>query len=727
MTTIYLLSGTFLMWLSLAFTGLTAVLFFRKATPCKIAGTVLLGFLVGVLWMWGYDALFLQPARQYDGQSVTTTIEISDYSFSTTYGSAADGKVKLSGRDYRVRVYMDDFYDLQPGDCVQGTFTFGMTIPKGMEESEYFQGKGIFLLADAEKEVAVTATQGIPAKYFASKIRKQIHAQIDGVFPQDTRGFARALLLGDSSLLTYEEDTAFKVSGIRHVIAVSGLHVSILFSLAYAVAGHRRVYTAVIGIPVLILFAAVAGFTPSITRACIMQILMIFALLLKRDYDPPTALAFAVLVMLAGNPMTITSVSFQLSVGCMVGIFLFSSRVQQYLFRKLGSPTGKTLRARLARWISSGTAITLSAMTVTTPLVAWYFGMVSLVSVFTNLLTLWAISFIFGGIILACVCGALWLPAGQGIAWLISWLIRYVITVAKAFSSSPMAAVYTRSIYIVLWIGVCYLLFGVFLLSQKKRPVLLLAYATLCLCIAVAASWIVPRLDDFRVTVFDVGEGQTILLQNRGKNYLVDCGGASGDKAADIAAETLLSQGIFTLDGVVLTHYDADHTAGVIGLLSRVKTKALYLPDIPDGGSVKAQLTHAFGDKVQWIEENTVIDAMTLITARVDDVDENENSLCVLFQPEDCDILITGDRGKAGEKALTESVDLPQIELLVAGHHGSGNSTNLELLKATMPDAVVISTGARHGHPAKDVLYRLELFGCTVWRTDLDGTMIFRG
>ena len=99
---------------------------------------------------------------------------------------------------------------------------------------------------------------------------------------------------------------------------------SILFSLVYTLAGKRRALTAIIGLPVLLLFAAVAGFTPSVVRACIMQALMIFALLLNQEYDPPTALSFAVLTMLACNPLAITSVSLQLSAGCMVGIFLFA-------------------------------------------------------------------------------------------------------------------------------------------------------------------------------------------------------------------------------------------------------------------------------------------------------------------------------------------------------------------------------------------------------------------
>lgn len=727
---IYLLPAGWLPVMGLCAVVAVGIACLIKHKICKIACVALLGLSLGIAWMWGYNAIYLHPVKQYDGKNVTTSIEISDYSYATEYGGAADGRVELAGKRYRVRVYFDDPQDLKPGDTVQGDFTFGMTTPDGAEASDYYQGKGIFLIAQAEEDVTVTAQQQISAKHLAAKLRRQITDLLDAAFPTDTLGFARALLLGDSSCLSYAEDTAFKTSGIRHVIAVSGLHVSILFGLVYAATGRHRVMTAVFGIPLLVLFAAVAGFTPSIMRACIMQLLMILALLLNKEYDPPTALGFAVLVMLLINPMTVTSVSFQLSVGCMVGIFLFSSRVSKYILRKLNAPTDKSLRARLARWFAAGVAVTLSAMAVTTPLVAWYFGMVSLIGVFANLLTLWVISFVFYGIMFVCVCGAVWLPFGKIVAWVVSWPIRYVLLAAKIFAAVPFAAVYTCSIYIVLWICVSYLLFAVFLLSKKKKPLLLIACVLICLCASVTASYVVPRLDKLRVTVFDVGEGQSILLQDNGKYYLVDCGGDSADKASDLVAQTLLSQGITTLDGVIVTHYDADHAAGVPGLLSRVNTKKIYLPDIADDGDIKKLLSETYPDKVQWITENTsvadAISALTLIAAPVDVAEENESSLCVLFQPENCDILITGDRGKTGEKALIQSLELPQIELLVAGHHGASNSTSFELLCAVQPETVVISTGGRYSHPSGDVLHRLELFGCDVWRTDLHGTLIFR-
>ena len=99
-----------------------------------------------------------------------------------------------------------------------------------------------------------------------------------------------------------------------------------------------------------------------------------------------------------------------------------------------------------------------------------------------------------------------------------------------------------------------------------------------------------------------------------------------------------------------------------------------------------------------------------------------------MFQAENCDILITGDRNSQGERKLLQTAELPDLEILIAGHHGSKNATSLDLLQATHPDIAMISVGAnnRYGHPTTETLERLELYGCDIYRTDLNGTIIFR-
>jgi len=705
---------------------------FVRNKPCNVAAAILVGLFAGMVWMFVYNHNYLQPARLYDGKSVRTTIEISDYSFDTKYGIAADGRMLLENKTYHVRAYLDDITSLSPGDTLNGEFKLRFTAKGGEQEATYHPGKGILLLVYENNDVSVERTSSVPGRYFAAKLRKNILRLMDQMFPEDTLGFARALLLGDSSKLSYETDTAFKVSGIRHIIAVSGLHVSILFALVYSLCTKHRVITAVVGLPVLLLFAAVAGFTPSVSRACIMQALMILALLLNKEYDPPTSLAFAVLVILCFNPWAITSVSLQLSTGCVAGIFLFSGKIREYFLRLLRCPKGMSYRARFTRWFAGSVSITLSALVMTTPLCAWYFGMVSVVGVIANLAVLWVVSFIFYGIMFACIFGALWLPLGTLVATLISWLMRYVMFIADILSRIPMAAVYTCSSYILIWLVASYILLSVFFLMKKKRPVLFASCVLGCLCIALALAWIEPRMDTYRVTVLDVGQGQSVLLQAGDRHYLVDCGGDKGQMAADTAAEHLLSQGITKLDGVIVTHYDTDHADGIPHLLTRVDADKLYLPEIRDEGTAKEILTERYSDKICWIREDTVLSgnwgklSLYVGSKRTDD---NESGLCILFQPESCDILITGDRNNVGERELLTKTELPQLELLIVGHHGAKSSTGFELLSATQPKTAVISVGAdnAYGHPSKEVLDRLELFGCQILRTDQSGTIIYKG
>ena len=730
---VYLLSGAWYLLIGLfCLIGCIAT-FFLQTKPAKITAITLLGCLVGFSWLWVYDSLYLSNARSYDEESVEITVTATDYSFIPGFGQAFDGRVEFDGISYQVRCYLNEDISVAPGDVVQGEFKLRYTADGGSREPTYHQGKGIFLLASQKKTVTVTVGQ---PKWmdFPAIWRQKILAQIERVFPADTAPFAKALLLGDSTDLTYQQERNFQVSGLRHVIAVSGLHVSILFALIYMVFGRQRVLNAIFGIPLLLVFAAVAGFTPSIVRACVMQILMLLAMLVDKEYDPPTALAFAVLVILGVNPHSITSVSFQLSVSCMIGIFAFSEPLRQY-FLSFGNlqkkSKGKSIQAKLIRWFCGSVSVTLSAMLTTTPLCAIFFGMVSLVGIAANLLTLWIISFVFYGVMLACVFSGFWIPLGQGIAWLISWPVRYVLFVSDVLADFPLSAVYTNSVYVVFWLIFAYLILTVFFLLKKKNPGITTGTITLMLCVCVALSWLEPRLDDTRVSVMDVGQGQSILLQHNGAYYLVDCGGEHAGITADTVANFLLSQGVFRLDGVILTHYDADHAGSVVNLLSSIDADHIYMPDNTDSNGIREEIEAAFPGSISLIAEDTQLELLngkiTLYPGKTG-ADDNESSMCVLFQPENCDILITGDRSSTGERALLRHTQLPKLEMLIAGHHGSHNATSFDLLVAAQPQIVAISVGENnlYGHPQQEMLERVSRFGCQVYRTDQQGTIIFR-
>ena len=698
-----------------------------KYRRCAFA---LAGCAIGLLWYFGFTHFRLNPARNLDGTTVETSFTATGYSYKTDYGVGVDGEFTLDGDNYKIRLYVDTTREIHPGDTITGSFLLRCTAPGGKDDPTHHAGEGVFFLGYQRGNAQIILAEEATSLNLGVHLNHNISRRLSALFPEDTQAFARALLLGDDYDLRYETDTALKISGIRHIVAVSGLHVAILYTLLQAVTLNRRWLTALIGLPVLYLFAAVAMFTPSVTRACIMVALMILSQLLDKEYDPPTALSFAVLVMLLKNPLIITAISFQMSVACVMGILLFQPRITRWLSEKIGAPKGKTMKARLKRWFISSVSVSVSATVLTMPMSAYYFGTVSLVSVLTNLLTLWAVSLAFYGIVAVCIVSLFWMQGAAMLASLTALPMNYVLWIAKLISRFPLAAVYTKSVYIVFWLAFVYVLLGIFLLSKNKHPRVLISCATLGLCLALLASWTEHGFFDTHFTALNVGQGQCLILHHNGKTFLIDCGGSSDKIAANEAAETLLSRGITKVDGMILTHGDRDHAGGISYLLTRVDAGFLMMP-ATTAPETAASLTAGFSGEVILAEEDLLIDlgeGKISVFGPIFAAESNENSLCVLFESENCAILVTGDRGVLGETVLLHEAYIPDVDLLVAGHHGSKSSTSEELLGAVSPDTVFISVGEdnAYGHPAQELLDRLTAFGCEIYRTDQNGTLIFR-
>ena len=727
-------------YLNIAAAGVICVLAFigavigftlgHKDKRLRLVVLVCTGLIVGFLVGFGNICVNLNQASALNGKINFITAQVTDYSFETDYGSAVIAEAEIDGKTYAVQLYLNDVKELQPGDTVSGKFRMRYT---GGEDGTYHFGRGILILGYQRGSISVRKSTATPPRLLPAVLRRNIECTIDRIFPEDTSFFARALLLGDRTDMGYELNTAFKVTGISHIIAVSGLHVSMLASAVYLLAGKKRWLMAILGIPTVLLFAAIVGFTPSITRACMMQILLLIALVLDRDYDPLTSLAFAACIMLTVNPMCITSVSFQLSFGCMAGIFLFSGKiydsVTKWDFWKHAER--KSFLGATRRWIAGSISVSLGSMIFTTLLCAIYFGSISLIGVLTNLLVLWLVGLIFPGILLVCVIALIHNTFAVAMAWILSWPIRILLGFILWLADFPLAAVYTQSIWIVLWLAIVYavLLFSIVTKFKYKRIAACICCITLC--VAMLVSWSVPGTNDYRMTVLDVGQGQCVILTAKGRTFLIDCGGEYDEDAADIAAETLLSQGIFRLNGVILSHYDRDHAGGVAYLLGRIPTDQIYLPDTASVSASKDAIHVAARGRVTTVQKDMSLrwdDCQLTIFAPVLSSSDNESGISVLFTGENCDILITGDMNELGEKLLLNEKQIPALDVLVAGHHGSKHSTGERLLQQTMPEKVFISVGRdnSYGHPAQEVLDRLEKYGCEIHRTDLEGTIVFR-
>ena len=394
---------------------------------------------------------------------------------------------------------------------------------------------------------------------------------------------------------------------------------------------------------------------------------------------------------------------------------------------------------RAVFFVVSTLSATLGAMVFTTPLVALYFGSVSVVSLLANLLTLWAVTVLFllclpGGLLTGVLSMAS--PAlGAAAAAATAPLARYLNWVIPKLSNVPFAALSMDSFYYRAWLALVYavLLAGV-LIKGKKRLRVPAAVCAATLCAAVALTVSTFRSGAMAAAVLDVGQGESVLLRCGDCWTLVDCGGDSMDNAGDIAADYIRSMGGRKLDLLVITHFHDDHANGVSQLLERVPVDAIAFPAAAEESPLKGAILSAAEEKQIALyeigEDRTVtLEGESLrLFAPLGAGETNEEGLSVLATSGDFDVLITGDMGGDVEQLLLEHTQLPHVEVLVAGHHGSKYSTSPELLAAIQPETAVISVGAdnRYGHPASETLERLSDAGTELYRTDLQGTVLIR-
>lgn len=368
------------------------------------------GLAAGLLWTAAYGALFQAPARALAGYEGPVEVTVADWPQATAYGSSVLVRLHpVEGWPVRTLLYLDaPAPDLRPGDglTVQARLRAADTIAG--ESTDYYYAKGVRLIAYGEGE-GETARPGRPPLWtWPAYVSKALKGAVASAFPKGAAPLVAALLTGDKSGLSDGDYAALRRSGLAHVIAVSGLHVSFLAGLAAALLGARRRRTAVCTIALLLCFAAVVGNTPSVLRAVFMQSMLLLAPLLGREEDKPTSLCTVLMLLLLQNPYAAASVSLQLSFAAVAGIYLFSGPLTERWTAKLPArPKGFWAKTGClaARFVLSSLAVSLGAIAFTTPLTAWHFQSVSLAGPLANLLCLWAVSLAFLGGLAAAVLG----------------------------------------------------------------------------------------------------------------------------------------------------------------------------------------------------------------------------------------------------------------------------------------------------------------------------------
>lgn len=705
----------------------------RKQKYFRRGLLILLPLAVSLAYFAGYDHLVRQPIENRCGAASDFAATVCDWPQATEHGAKIT--VELEGY-HRARAVLYGEAELlaaRPGDTVTGTAQWQSAAHFDSDDVTHFNARGVYALLYGREDVRLSSGDGDALRWLPQRAGKAFREKVAAIW-DDPRvsGFLTAELTGDKSAMDDGDYLAMQETGLAHLFAVSGLHCAFLVTLLALLISRRQRLLCAVTIPLLLFYMVMVGMSPSVVRACIMQIFLLIAPLFRRGSDPLTSLAAALLVILLCNPFAAASVSLQLSFSATLGMVLLSSRLYKLL---TGWYKGKCrpLRAALC-FVAANLSATLSAVVFTAPLTAWYFRIFVLVAPLSSLLAVPAAGWSFMAAFVTALLGFLWLPLASLLGW-ISWaLVRYILWIANGMMSWRYHAVYFTNPYLIYWLLFLYAVFiGCAATPDGKRKYLLAS--ALSVLTLTAAIWV--NRQDYQYGVLtaltlDVGQGESVILTSGGETALVDCGSSNSYKdPGGLAADTLHSMGVRELSAVVVTHYHADHTNGLYEVLRRIPVQTVYLPDIEDEYGVRERLVSLAEEKgaqVTYVTKETADTlgdtVLTIYPPVQSGGDLNELGLTALASAGDFDLLITGDMSGSTEKKLVETYALPDIEVLVVSHHGSRYSSNIRFLKAVMPEAAVISVGDNnYGHPSEETLQRLLAVGADIWRTDQQGTI----
>ena len=737
-----------------------------------LAGT---GLAFALAWNIFYININIRPLENLSGTGLDTRMMLLDYASPAPYGARVP--VKIENTPGRVMYYGNfDILNLNPGDMIEDHVRLRYAGKLHDEDENIitnFTSSGIFLIAYGTwKNINIINGDVKSPRWYPVRagriMREKINALLTGnlaLYPdQDSAAFLCAILTGDRSELSVQASANLSESGFSHILAVSGLHCGFLIALIILLFGvRRRFLIASMGILSLIFYALLTGGKPSVIRASIMLSILIAAPLFRRASDAPTSLCLALFLILFYNPFAAASVSLQLSFASVAGLLWLTPKLyacwtcpKENNKNNQGQKSQVGQAAELSairRVIAAGVSASLGALVFTTPLLAKYYQAVSLVSILANLFCLWSVGVIFAAGLAAVFTGFILPPVGAVMIVIPEILIKYILFVTGILSKIPYHAVYLTNPYIKYWICFIYILFASAWLFDKienkninikniknnkniklnriYKLAAILAVFSLLICIRRGEN--ILRDGDMNIIILDVGQGQSVILESKGRYVLTDCGsGNNWYDAGTIAAGMLGGMGCRRLDAVILTHYDADHVNGLASLLARLNIDMLIIPEELDINQARQaeilNLAQSHGVRIRIISqerENFIFGAGNLIIFPPFSNDSaNDRGLSVMAAVGDTELLITGDMDAATERKLIEKYNFPDLEAIIAGHHGSKYSTCEEFLDKLKPEIACISVGSNsYGHPAPEVLERLKLYNCVIYRTDLDGNI----
>ena len=719
---------------ALALASLLWALLGRGTPHLRRVLLVLLPLMVSLLYFSAYRALVRQPVQALCGGEHDFSAAVCDWPEATEHGAKVT--IRLHGLLGAKAVYYgdDDLLSLRPGDALSGTAWWNDVAAIGDGDLRQFSSRGVYALLYDRDTLTVQPAPDMPLGYAPQYAAKALRDKLAQLWDDPSvLGFLTAELTGDKSLLPESDYVAMQETGLAHIFAVSGLHCAFLVTLlSLLIPPTRRRTLCAVASAVLVFYMLLTGLSPSVARACVMQLFLLSAPLFRRGSDPLTSLAAALTVILLVNPYAVGSVSLQLSFAATLGMVLLSGRLYKS-FTGWYRGRNRAVRAALS-FLAANLAATLGALVFTAPLTAYYFNILSLVAPLAGLLAVPAAGYAFMSAFVSALLGLVWTPLGHLAGYVPLLLVKYILWVAHLLLAVPYHAVYFTNVYLRVWLLYVYAAFlGCAVTPDGKRKYALasaLTVLTLAACLWLNSRW--QQYGAFRAAVLDVGQGESVALCSGSEAALVDCGSSNSYvDAGSVAADALQSAGIRRLSAVIVTHYHADHTNGLTEVLTRLPVDTLYLPDIEDEYGVRDRLVSLAahqGANVVFVTEPTRIAlgeaVLTVYPPLLTTGDLNEQGLTALATAGDFDLLITGDMAGQTEQLLAQTYPLPDVEVLVVSHHGSRYSSDESFLRAITPDNAVISVGDnRYGHPAEETLRRLQAVGATVWRTDQQGSI----
>ncbi|MFP3992417.1 ComEC/Rec2 family competence protein [Streptomyces sp. E11-3] len=579
----------------------------------------------------------------------------------------------------------------------------------------------------------------------AGQLRAGLRAATDDL-PPDARALLPGLVVGDTSRVPPDLREAFLATDMTHLLAVSGANFTILLALLVgppgtAMRAERGGLAPRLGIPLRLTallggaltlgFVVVCGLDPSVLRAAACGLIALLAIVTGRRRSLLPALAAAVLLLVLYEPWLARSYGFVLSVLATGALLVIAPRWSAALRRRRVPP-------RIAEALAAAAA----AQAVCAPVVAVFAAHVSLVAVPCNLLAEFAVApaTVLGFAALAAAPVSL--PAAKAVAWCASWPAGWIADIARTGAALPGADAdwpggWRGGLLLAAVTGVAVLLAR----RMLRHPVLAGACVLLLLLAVVRpvpldralTGWPPP---DWRLVACDVGQGDALVLAaGDGTAVVVDAG-----PDPVLADRCLRSLGVSRVSLVVLTHFHADHVAGLPGVL---KGRSV--------GAIQGTAVQEPAGQAAFVRELAAARGIPLTSAKAGERrrvgalrwqvlwppappeplpdDANDASVTLLVRAEGLTLLLPGDLEPPAQQALLRAVPgLGPIDVLKVAHHGSAYQ-DAELLRRVRPRLALISCGAgnSYGHPAPSTLAALRAQGTAVLRTDTDGAIAVTG